>query len=154
MLVQIVGIGHAITVQLAINHGLGRHINFVLTRLSSIMKPGSISLLFGYLSPCLGRISFLYTLLFLAKTDARVKTWSIYMFIMGQVLINVTGIVVFYAQCGRNIDVRGYFQPQSRRETMLTDICASLESKKIGKLDSILLGSSRTDLLPIFHGCL
>ncbi|EME88327.1 uncharacterized protein MYCFIDRAFT_169957 [Pseudocercospora fijiensis CIRAD86] len=104
-------------IQLAIKYKFGHHIIDIFTiygleTLEQTMKCGVWSLLFGFLSPMLGRISFCCTLLFLTKTDSRVKTWPIYCIILFQLIVNVVGVVVFFAQCGTNLDTFWTFEKQ------------------------------------------
>ena len=85
---------------------------YALDTLEQTMKYGVWSLLFGFLSPMFGRISFCCTLIFLTKTDSRMKTWPIYCIILLQVIVNVVGVVVFFVQCGTNLDTFWKFEKQ------------------------------------------
>lgn len=80
------------------------------------MKVGALSLFFGILGPMFGRVSFSCTLLYLTGTDSSLTIWTYVIFVaIGlQVAVNVVGVVVFYCQCGRNLDVFWTFEKQLR----------------------------------------
>lgn len=111
--------------QIALNHGFGRHFIYIaaesLPNLETTIKFGSISIAFGVLSPMFGRISFCCTLLYLSKTDPHIKPWPIYIFIFLQAAVNLTGVIVFYSQCGSNLDA--FWIPE--KELHYNDFCWS-----------------------------
>lgn len=53
----------------------------------------------------LGRISFCIFLLFVAGIDPTIKKWTIYVFMMLQLLINLGSVVAMYSQCGTHLNV-------------------------------------------------
>lgn len=52
-----------------------------------------------------GRIAFLVSLLFVSGVDPSIKKWTIYTFIILQLLVNVCACLVMYGQCGSHLDV-------------------------------------------------
>ncbi|CAK4033832.1 Hypothetical predicted protein [Lecanosticta acicola] len=101
----LVGLAHAVMVTIAISHGLGRHFaHLSFPELASTIKFGAWSLLPGFLSPVLGRLSFCCTVLWLARTDPRMPLWPIYFFIALQIILNALGMILFYVQCGPDLD--------------------------------------------------
>lgn len=68
-------------------------------------RVGALTLVWAFLSPMTGRIGFCVTLLFLTGTDPRVKRWPIWAVIFLQFAINVSTIIVFFTQCGLNMDI-------------------------------------------------
>lgn len=52
-----------------------------------------------------GRVGFCVTLLYLAGTDPRVKKWPIWVFLVLQLAVNVSVVLVFYTQCGPELDI-------------------------------------------------
>lgn len=106
VLALLFGYAHAICISRAVQFGLGRHIIFIPAKQREhTLRIGVISLAWGFLSPMAGRVSFLVTMLFLAKTDAKVKRWPIWLFIFLQLAVNLIVLVIFYSQCGRELDV-------------------------------------------------
>lgn len=105
LIAVLLGIGHAVDITLAVRHGFGRHIGHLsIPQIEETMKYGAWSLLPGFLSVMFGRISFCCTVLFLTRTDPRMPTWPIHASIALQVLVNCLGVILFYVQCGRNLD--------------------------------------------------
>lgn len=93
---------------------MGRHMIYLTaTQRSKTLKFGALSLWTSFLSPTFGRIGFCITLLFLTRTDPRVKRWPLYLFMFLQVAVNVTGIVVFYTQCGSNLEILWHPEEQA-----------------------------------------
>ncbi|KAF2212238.1 hypothetical protein CERZMDRAFT_16897, partial [Cercospora zeae-maydis SCOH1-5] len=106
---------HAALIQIAVDAGLGRHIIHIpLGSLERTMKYGVLSLLPGYLSPMFGRLSFSCTILYLIDTDARMKSWPVYASIFMQVAVNVVGVIVFFSQCGSQVDTFWTLEKQLR----------------------------------------
>lgn len=100
------GYAHAICISRAVHLGLGRHIIFIPAEVrASTLRVGMISLAWGFLSPMAGRVSFLITMLFLAKTDSKVRRWPVWIFIFLQLVVNLVVLVIFYCQCGTELDV-------------------------------------------------
>jgi len=99
------GFVHAVIVTQSINHGLGRHMfNIPMVDLEIALKMGFFSLASGFLSPTAGRIAFLIFILWVSGTDPAVKRWPIYAFIAVQLVVNLTSVIVAYAQCGDHLD--------------------------------------------------
>ncbi|GIZ39126.1 hypothetical protein CKM354_000251700 [Cercospora kikuchii] len=108
-------IAHAALTQVSVDAGLGRHLVYIpLGHLPRTMKYGVLSLLPGFLSPMFGRLSFSYTLLYLIDTDARIKSWPVYASIFMQAAINIIGVIVFYSQCGSEVDAFWKLEKQLR----------------------------------------
>lgn len=106
VLALLFGYAHALCISRAVHYGMGRHIIFIpAQQREHTLRDGVISLAWGFLSPMAGRVSFLITMLFLAKTDAKVKRWPIYIFIFLQLAVNIVVLIIFYTQCGREIDI-------------------------------------------------
>lgn len=100
------GIVHAVTITRSIHTGLGRHFLYLNEhQREATLRVGLFSLAWGFASPMFGRIAFCVTLLFLSGTDPRVKKWPIYVFIVLQVAVNMVAIIVFYSQCGSDIEI-------------------------------------------------
>ena len=114
------GIVYAATTTVAIHYGLGRHYLYLGQRdRKQSLKWGVLTIAWGILSPMAGRISFCVTLLFLVGTDSRVKKWPIWVFIVLQVLVNVSSVIAFYAQCDSNLDL--YWTPS--KASMMPEYC-------------------------------
>lgn len=112
---QAFAIVHAALTQVSVDAGLGRHIVYIpLDHLRRTMKYGVLSLLPGFLSPMFGRLSFSCTLLYLIDTDARIKSWPVYASIFMQAAINIIGVIVFYSQCGSEVDAFWTLEKQLR----------------------------------------
>lgn len=91
---------------MAVHYGLGRHFLYLPYKdMKNAMTWGILTLGWGNLSPMAGRIAFCVTMLFLAKTDPRVKRWPIWCFIAGQLLLNISAVTFFYSQCGTHLHV-------------------------------------------------
>ncbi|KAK3069041.1 hypothetical protein LTR53_012936 [Teratosphaeriaceae sp. CCFEE 6253] len=104
VLAWLFGLVHAIQIQSAVHHGLGRHMMYMdESQRENAFRLGAWSLLAGYMSPMCGRIAFCVTVLFLAGTDARVKQWPIYLFVAGQLVVNIAAAIIFYSQCGSHV---------------------------------------------------
>lgn len=103
------GITHAVFITCAVSHGLGHHLGYIgitgLHGFEQTMKWGVLSLIWAWLSPMVGRIGFCVTLLFLIGTDPRLRKWPVHTVIGVQLVINISTILVFYLQCGRNTDI-------------------------------------------------
>ncbi|CZT16555.1 uncharacterized protein RCC_02389 [Ramularia collo-cygni] len=99
------GIVYSVMVQLNVSKGYGQHIGSLsqVDMIDTVLL-GSLVMLFGALSAMAGRISFCCTLMFLIKTDPRIRTWHVYVCIVFQLALNVTGIIVLFTQCGRTLD--------------------------------------------------
>lgn len=69
------------------------------------LRIGFISLAWGFLSPMLGRISFCIFLLFVAGIDPAIKKWTIYVFMVLQLLVNLGSVIAMYSQCGSHLNV-------------------------------------------------
>ena len=90
----------------AVNNGFGRHIwELTADERATTLKAGFNSIVWAYLSPMAGRIAFCITLLYLSGTERRIRTWPIWCFIVGQLVVNVTNVIVFYTQCGTRLAV-------------------------------------------------
>ncbi|KAK0941448.1 hypothetical protein LTR29_006982 [Friedmanniomyces endolithicus] len=103
-LAWLVGLVHATQITTAVAHGLGRHMQYLSTdQREQTIRLGVLSLLSSFLSPMIGRIAFLVTVYYLAGTDKRVKRWPVVLFVAGQLLVNISAIIVFYTQCGSDL---------------------------------------------------
>jgi len=106
ILALIFGIIHAATITEAAHYGLGKHLAFLRDKdRSNTMRVGVFTLLWAMISPMFGRMSFLVSLLYLTGTDARVSRWPIWAFIALQFIINVVTIIVFFTQCGNQLEI-------------------------------------------------
>lgn len=93
------GIMHSIWTTSAVHYGLGRHIlNLSLHNLGGTLEVGMWSLLPAFVSPMFGRLAFYVTLLYLAGTDPRISRWPIWVFVMLQIVVNISSLIVFYTQ--------------------------------------------------------
>ncbi|KAK1057140.1 hypothetical protein LTR12_001149 [Friedmanniomyces endolithicus] len=106
VLAWLVGLIHATQITAAIIHGLGRHMQYLSTdQREQTIRLGVLSLLSSFLSPMIGRIGFLVTVYYLAGTDKRVKRWPVVLFVAGQLLVNISAIIVFYSQCSSHLSL-------------------------------------------------
>ncbi|KAK0286905.1 hypothetical protein LTR35_004374 [Friedmanniomyces endolithicus] len=106
VLAWLVGLVHAAQITTAVTHGLGRHMQYLSTdQREQTIRLGVLSLLSSFLSPMIGRIAFLVTVYYLAGTDKRVKRWPVILFVAGQLLVNISAIIVFYTQCGSDLEL-------------------------------------------------
>ncbi|KAI7703155.1 hypothetical protein KC353_g14277, partial [Hortaea werneckii] len=106
ILALIFGIIHAATITEAAHYGLGKHLAYLSDEArSNTMQVGIFTLLWAMISPMFGRMSFLVSLLYLTGTDVRVSRWPIWAFIALQFIINVVAIIVFFTQCGNQLDI-------------------------------------------------
>ncbi|RMY92661.1 hypothetical protein D0862_09429 [Hortaea werneckii] len=106
ILALIFGIIHAATITEAAHYGLGKHLAYLSDKArSNTMRVGVFTLLWAMISPMFGRMSFLVSLLYLTGTDVRVSRWPIWAFIALQFIINVVAIIVFFTQCGNQLDI-------------------------------------------------
>jgi len=87
------------------------------TDLALTLQRGIYSFGGAYMSPALGRVGFCITLLYLTKTDPRVKRWPLYIFIVLQIAVNICGVVVFYTQCGNRLDIEWNLSEAALRAT-------------------------------------
>ncbi|THZ01875.1 hypothetical protein D6C92_00952 [Aureobasidium pullulans] len=96
---------HAVFLQVSFNNGLGRHVYYLEPdHRYNALKYGFISLVWSYLCPMFGRLSFCAFLLCVAHTDPRAKKWPIWTFIVLQVLINVTAAILLLSTCGSHLE--------------------------------------------------
>ena len=103
---QIFGLAHAATVTAAVQRGFGRHFIFLdSAQREFALRDAVVALLWGYLSPMVGRIAFCVSLLFLTGTDPLVKKMPIWIVISLQLAINITAIIVYDTQCGTHVDL-------------------------------------------------
>lgn len=104
---QIFGFVHAVTTSIAVSDGLGRPQLYVMSqgRLVETFRMGFMTLTWGFLSPMAGRIAFCYFMIWVAGTDARVKRWPFYVAITVQLVVNLTQVIVAFAQCGKRVDL-------------------------------------------------
>lgn len=85
---------------------MGRHLlDLNNQQREATIRLGIFSLAFAFLSPMVGRIGFCITLLYITGTDLKVSKWPIWVFITLQCLVNISALVVFYTQCGDELDV-------------------------------------------------
>ncbi|KAK5124860.1 hypothetical protein LTR85_001050 [Meristemomyces frigidus] len=106
ILALLFGFVHAALVSKAVQTGMGRHLIYLTAdQREDTFRIGALTLLWAFLSPMTGRIGFCVTLLFLTGTDPRVKKWPIWVTIFLQLAVNISTIIVFYTQCGRQMDM-------------------------------------------------
>lgn len=67
-------------------------------------KYGFISLIWSYLCPMFGRLSFCVFLLYVADTDPKTKKWLIWTFLIIQILVNVGASILIAATCGTHLE--------------------------------------------------
>ncbi|KAK4549419.1 hypothetical protein LTR36_006416 [Oleoguttula mirabilis] len=100
------GFVHAALVSKAVSTGMGRHMMYLTPdQREDTFRIGALTLVWAFLSPMTGRIGFCVTLLFLTGTDPGVKRWPIWVVIFLQLAVNISTIIVFYTQCGGNVDI-------------------------------------------------
>jgi hypothetical protein len=86
-------------------NGLGRHVYFLKPDERYLaLKYGFISLVWSYLCPLCGRLSFCAFLLCVAKTDPRTKKWPIWTFVVLQIIVNVLASVLLLSTCGTHLE--------------------------------------------------
>ncbi|KAI5271306.1 hypothetical protein E4T47_05372 [Aureobasidium subglaciale] len=96
---------HAVFLQISFTNGLGRHVYFLEPAQRYLaLKYGFISLVWSYLCPMFGRLSFCAFLLCVAETDPRTKKWPIWTFIVLQIIVNVLAPVLLLSTCGTHIE--------------------------------------------------
>ena len=118
---------HASVMTVAVHYGFGKHFATLNPfQKSRSIEMGIIGVAWGILSPVAGRIAFCITMLFLTGTDPRVKKWPIWVFIFFQAAINITGVIVFYAQCGSNLDL--FWTPANGRSYTQSCLNPALQS--------------------------
>ncbi|CAJ2508491.1 Uu.00g135170.m01.CDS01 [Anthostomella pinea] len=100
------GIVFSSMVTVAVSSGLGRHMLYLSeAEHMETLHIGTLSLAYAFLSPMAGRMAFCVTLLYLAGTDPKVKKWPIWTMLTLQFVVNVATIIVFYSQCGSDINL-------------------------------------------------
>jgi len=68
----------------SIHYGEGQHWLYLTKQnQNDAIFYGMVGLAFGNLSPMVGRVAFCITMLYLTRTDPRVRTWPIWAFIAG-----------------------------------------------------------------------
>lgn len=83
--------------------GMGRHVYYVSgEQLLQILKFETLAQPFGMLSPMLARISFAIYLLQLVG-PWRLQRSILYLVVILEILVNVTSVILFLAQCGSHI---------------------------------------------------
>ncbi|KAI5203880.1 hypothetical protein E4T39_03931 [Aureobasidium subglaciale] len=96
---------HAVFLQVSFTNGLGRHVYFLEPDQRYLaLKYGFISLVWSYLCPLFGRLSFCAFLLCVAETDPRTKKWPIWMFIVLQIIVNVLACILLLSTCGTHLE--------------------------------------------------
>jgi len=96
---------HAVFLQVSFNKGLGRHVYYLKPDERYLaLKYGFLSLVWSYLCPLFGRLSFCAFLLCVAKTDPRTKKWPIWTFIVLQIIVNVMASVLLLSTCGTHLE--------------------------------------------------
>ncbi|KEQ95350.1 hypothetical protein AUEXF2481DRAFT_29434 [Aureobasidium subglaciale EXF-2481] len=101
----VLGWVHAVFLQVSFTNGLGRHVYFLEPAQRYLaLKYGFISLVWSYLCPLFGRLSFCAFLLCVAETDPRTKKWPIWIFIVLQIIVNVLASVLLLSTCGTHIE--------------------------------------------------
>ncbi|KAI6860340.1 hypothetical protein KC323_g6255 [Hortaea werneckii] len=101
-----VALAHNAIITHAVVCGFGRHLIWLSPiGITQSVKWGVIAIGPAMVAPTLARISICFSMMFLVDTDARVKRWPLWAVIAGQVLVNVAGVTLFYAQCGNNLSM-------------------------------------------------
>ncbi|KAH0289303.1 hypothetical protein M436DRAFT_82534 [Aureobasidium namibiae CBS 147.97] len=96
---------HAAFLQVSFDNGLGRHVYYLEPDKRYLaLKYGFISLVWSYLCPLFGRLSFCTFLLCVAKTDPQTKKWPIWTFIVLQIIVNVLASVLLLSTCGTHLE--------------------------------------------------
>ncbi|KAI4725631.1 hypothetical protein E4T49_06601 [Aureobasidium sp. EXF-10728] len=96
---------HAIFLQISFFNGLGRHVFYLEPDNRYLaLKYGFISLVWSYLCPMFGRLSFCAFLLCVAKTDPLTKKWPIWTFIVLQIIVNIMASVLLLSTCGTHLE--------------------------------------------------
>ncbi|KAI4718498.1 hypothetical protein E4T48_05334 [Aureobasidium sp. EXF-10727] len=96
---------HAIFLQISFFNGLGRHVFYLEPDKRYLaLKYGFISLVWSYLCPMFGRLSFCAFLLCVAKTDPLTKKWPIWTFIVLQIIVNVMACILLLSTCGTHLE--------------------------------------------------
>ncbi|KAI4798037.1 hypothetical protein E4T45_11688 [Aureobasidium sp. EXF-8846] len=96
---------HATFLQVSFDNGLGRHVFYLKPDERYLaLKYGFISLVWSYLCPLCGRLSFCAFLLCVAQTDPRTKKWPIWTFIVLQIIVNVMASVLLLSTCGTHLE--------------------------------------------------
>ncbi|KAK5162881.1 uncharacterized protein LTR77_011138 [Saxophila tyrrhenica] len=103
-LALVLGLLHATLMTVSIQHGEGRHFLYLSEQEQhQAIKYGMIGMAWGNLSPMAGRIAFCVTMLFLTRTDGRVPSWPILVFIACQLVFNIAAVIFFLSQCGSHL---------------------------------------------------
>lgn len=111
-MLKVCGLLHASFVTVAAQNGLGRHLlHLHWTEMDSTMYWSVVAVGWGWISPTFGRIAVLITMLFLTGTDPRTSKWPVLAFIALQSIVNSATIILFYTQCGTELDVFWSSQP-------------------------------------------
>ncbi|KAI7481989.1 hypothetical protein KC351_g6053 [Hortaea werneckii] len=106
MVALAVALTHNAIITHAVVCGFGRHLVWLSPiGLTQSVKWGVIAIGPAMVAPTLARISICFSMMFLVDTDARVKRWPLWAVIAGQVLVNVAGVTLFYAQCGNKLSM-------------------------------------------------
>ncbi|KAK5736065.1 hypothetical protein LTR17_007736 [Elasticomyces elasticus] len=91
ILAWFLGLVQATQMARAVQHGLGRHMLYIdNAQREKVIRLGVWALLCSYLSPMVGRIAFCVTIYYLAATDPRIPKRPIWVFVAGQLLVNVS----------------------------------------------------------------
>ncbi|KAI7568929.1 hypothetical protein KC319_g3382 [Hortaea werneckii] len=106
MLALAVALTHNAIITHAVVCGFGRHLVWLSPiGITQSVKWGVIAIGPAMVAPTLARISICFSMMFLVDTDSRVKRWPLWAVIAGQVLVNVAGVTLFYAQCGNKLSM-------------------------------------------------
>ncbi|KAI7319103.1 hypothetical protein KC315_g9847 [Hortaea werneckii] len=101
-----VALTHNAIITHAVVCGFGRHLVWLSPiGITQSVKWGVIAIGPAMVAPMLARISICFSMMFLVDTDVRMKRWPLWAVIAAQVLVNVAGVTLFYAQCGNNLSM-------------------------------------------------
>ncbi|KAI7221573.1 hypothetical protein KC333_g1685 [Hortaea werneckii] len=90
----------------AVVYGYGKHLIWLSpSNVGQSVKFGTVSIGPAMLAPTAARISICFSMMFLVDTDVRVKRWPLWAIIVCQIIFNVVGVSLFYAQCGDNLSL-------------------------------------------------
>ncbi|KAI6807992.1 hypothetical protein KC332_g12302 [Hortaea werneckii] len=106
MLALALAFAHNAVITHAVVCGFGKHLIWLSPiGITQSVKYGVIAIGPAMLAPTAARISICFSMMFLVDTDVRMKRWPLWAVIAAQVLVNVAGVTLFYAQCGNNLSM-------------------------------------------------
>ena len=94
-------------IQLAINYGLGQHVDILLPEnISTAAKYNVINEIFSVVPSYFGRMSFAFFLLSVVTSIQRWQQWTLWVVIVLNTLINLGLVVHLCTQCGAHLSAR------------------------------------------------